>query len=328
VKILILRFSSIGDIVLTTPVIRCLKNQINDLEIHYLTKSKFKIILENNIYIDKMYDFEKSVAEIIPNLRAENYDYIIDLHNNLRSLSLKIKLKRKSSTFPKLNIKKWLLVNFKLNKMPNKHIVERYFDAVKFLGVKNDFQACDYFIPNYDIVDVNKELGIEKYITFAIGAQFATKRLPSAKIKELIEKIDEPIVFLGDSKDEKIAEEICNAFPNKKLINVCSKFNLNQSASIVKQSSVLITHDTGLMHIASAFNKHIVSIWGNTIPALGMYPYYPKYSENFSIHQVENLSCRPCSKIGFQTCPKKHFSCMNLQDSEKISKDVLNRFQI
>jgi ADP-heptose:LPS heptosyltransferase len=327
VKILVLRFSSIGDIVLTTPVIRCLKNQLNYVEVHFATKSKFKIILENNPNVDKIYHFEKNIKEITPILKSEKYDYVIDLHNNIRSLGLKIKLKTKSSTFPKLNIKKWFLVYFKINKMPNKHIVDRYFEAVKFLNIKNDLLQCDYFIPEKDGVQVKDFFGTDVYIAFALGAQFATKRLPIEKIINLVSKINEPIVFLGDSNDERTAQDICNSFPNKKLINACGKFNLNQSASILKQSKVLITHDTGLMHIASCFNKKIVSIWGNTVPELGMYPYFPVLKQNFSIHQVANLTCRPCSKIGFQKCPKSHFSCMNLQDENKILEDVFTKFK-
>jgi ADP-heptose:LPS heptosyltransferase len=82
------------------------------------------------------------------------------------------------------------------------------------------------------------------------------------------------------------------------------------------------------MHIAACFNVSIVSVWGNTIPALGMYPYYPNHSEKYSMHQVEGLSCRPCSKIGFQTCPKKHFNCMHLQNTVAIAEDLVLRSEI
>jgi ADP-heptose:LPS heptosyltransferase len=122
--------------------------------------------------------------------------------------------------------------------------------------------------------------------------------------------------------DNETAEKIIKALPNQQIVNACGKFSLQQSASIVKQAAVLLTHDTGLMHIASAFQIPIVSVWGNTVPALGMYPYYPQNEKGFSIHEVSNLKCRPCSKIGFKTCPKKHFNCMNLQDAKAIADDV------
>ncbi len=325
-KVLILRFSSIGDIVLTTPIIRCLKNQIEGIEIHYLVKSKFKTILDNNPNIDKIHSFEKSTKEVLTKLKEENFDCVIDLHNNIRTLALKLKLNKKSYSFPKLNFKKWLLVHLKKNKMPDLHIVDRYFEAVKFLNIQNDLQNCDYFIPKNAEIEINKSFGFEEFIAIAIGAQFTTKRLPLEKLILIIEKINHPIILLGDSNDAFVAEKICANFPNKLIENACGKYSLNQSASIVKQAQVLLTHDTGLMHIASSFNQKIVSVWGNTVPELGMYPYMPKNRENYSIHQVANLSCRPCSKIGFKSCPKKHFSCMNLQDETKIARDILEKF--
>jgi ADP-heptose:LPS heptosyltransferase len=111
------------------------------------------------------------------------------------------------------------------------------------------------------------------------------------------------------------------------LKNACGSFTLQQSASIVQQSKVLLTNDTGLMHIASCFEVPVVSVWGNTVPVLGMYPYYPQKRSLFSIHEVTNLNCRPCSKIGFKECPKGHFNCMKLQDSKRIASDVNERLK-
>ena len=111
-------------------------------------------------------------------------------------------------------------------------------------------------------------------------------------------------------------EEIVHRSTNKRIYNACGKLNLNQSASVVKQADVLITHDTGLMHIAAAFEKKIVSVWGNTVPEFGMYPYQKE--ENFKIVEVKDLSCRPCSKIGHKKCPKGHFDCMQKIDVDDV----------
>ena len=136
-KFLLIRFSSIGDVVLTTPVIRCLKKQVNDAEVHFLTKNSFAEIIENNLYIDKKIYFEDDLNAIIKNLKAENYDYIIDLHNNLRTFLIKLWLMKKSFSFNKLNFEKWLMVNSKINRLPNIHIVDRYMETIKSLGVTN-----------------------------------------------------------------------------------------------------------------------------------------------------------------------------------------------
>ena len=309
-KILIIRFSSIGDIVLTTPVIRCLKEQLRGAEIHYLTKRSFADILGNNPYVSKVYSIEKNISEALKELRLENYDHIVDLHNNLRSLEVKMRLFKSYTSFKKLNIQKWLLVNFKTDLLPKKHIVDRYMEAVKPLGIVNDSKGLDYFIPTKDEVDPGSlpETHRSGYIGFVIGAKHFTKQLPAEKIISICKKIDTPIALLGGKEDEAKGEQVRNAV-GKKIYNACGKYNLNQSASLIKQAKKVITHDTGLMHIAAAFKKETVSIWGNTIPEFGMYPYLP--DPGSKTVEVKGLSCRPCSKIGYPKCPKGHFNCMN-----------------
>lgn len=326
VKILIIRFSSIGDIVLTTPVIRCLRKKYGDTaEIHYLTKKAFVGLLVNNPYLDKVVSFEKEVDELIPSLKEENFDFIVDLHKNLRSKRVKLALRKKTYTFSKLNFKKFLLVKLKVNRLPKIHIVERYLNAVRPLGVENDNEGLDYFITNTEEVNPESFGVTENYIAFAIGAQFATKVLPTNKIIEILDGIKQPVVLLGGKMDQDKAKEIIKGLPNSKIIDTCGKYSISQSASIVKGASVLITHDTGLMHIASAFDVPIVSIWGNTVPDLGMYAYRPKNPSSTSIHEVEGLKCRPCSKIGYKECPKGHFDCMQKQNAENIAQDILKK---
>ena len=308
-KILIIRFSSIGDIVLTTPVIRCLKKQLN-AEVHYLTKSSFKGILNNNPYVDKVHTIEKEISsELIAELKNENFDFIADLHHNLRTLRLKKALNISSKSFPKYNIQKWLLVNLKIDRMPQMHIVDRYMETVSSLGVVNDAKGLDYFIPETSKVDLSRlpEIQSNGYVGIVIGGQHATKMMPILKLIELCDSLSEPIVLLGGPEDKLRGEEIVNAV-GVKVFNGCGQFKLDESASLVQQANWIITHDTGLMHIAAAFKKRIVSVWGNTVPELGMYPYLP--DPRSKIVQIKGLSCRPCSKIGYSKCPKTHFKCM------------------
>lgn len=316
-KILIIRFSSIGDIVLTTPVIRCLKQQLPDAEIHYLTKKAFKGILENNPYLHKVYSIEKEVKEIAADLKKENFDFIADLHNNIRTAQVKMILGKPSSAFRKLNFKKWLLVNFKINRMPAMHLVERYLQTVEQLGVKNDLKGLDYYIPQQDEIDI-KTLPASHhhgYIGFVIGAKHATKQLPIEKIISICKKINQPIVLLGGKEDVECGKIIEQA-AGVKIYNACGKYNLNQSASLIKQAKKIITHDTGLMHIAAAFKKEIISVWGNTVPDFGFMPYLPDAKSK--IVEVKNLSCRPCSKIGYKKCPQGHFKCMMLINEDEF----------
>lgn len=320
-RFLVIRFSSIGDIVLTTPVIRCLKKQVADAEVHYLTKESFRSIIEHNPYIDKVHYHSNDLPGIIEKLKEENYDAIIDLHHNLRTLKVKRALKKPSFSFNKLNIEKWLLTALKWDRMPDIHIVDRYMDTVKSFGVSNDEAGLDYFIPETEKV---KESDIPTshlagYIGIVIGAALNTKKLPVHKLQALCKGIEHPVMLLGGKEDRINGDLIASVDPDK-IYNACGKFSLNESADLVRRTKLIVSHDTGLMHIASAFKKQIISVWGNTVPEFGMYPYYgKKFLENYSsksdsgpfdIVEIEGLSCRPCSKIGYAKCPRGHFKCM------------------
>ena len=312
-KFLIIRFSSIGDIVLTTPVIRCLRKQYPDDEIHFLTRQAFKNIVEHNPYISKIHTLGDSFELMLHELATEDYDYIIDLHHNLRTLRVKKHLKQvKSFSFNKLNIEKFILTSFKINTLPKKHIVDRNFECIKALNVENDGLGLDYFIPAFDQVKESElpTSHMHGFIAVVIGAALATKKLPLHKLKELCAAIAHPIILLGGKEDYENGKAIAQ-IDEIKIYNACGKFNLNESADLVKKSKLVITHDTGLMHIAAALQKPIISVWGNTVPAFGMYPYYGKRSNvNYDVIEINKLWCRPCSKIGYKKCPKGHFKCM------------------
>ena len=326
-KILVIRFSSIGDIVLTTPVLRCLKQQLKGAEVHFVTKQLFAPILENNPHCDKLYAIEKNISEVSALLKKENYDLVIDLHHNLRSAQLKSVLGKSSRSFSKLNIEKWLMVNLKINKLPATHIVDRYFETIKPLGVKNDGKGLDHFIPKSEEVDI-KDLpaGFQNgYIGFVIGAKYFTKQLPKEKILSIIQKLDQPVILLGGKEDVHKGDAISSALHTTRaglIYNACGKYTLHQSASLIRQAKKIISNDTGLMHIAAAFKKEIVSVWGNTIPEFGMYPYYGNAEIQNLKSQISPLSCRPCSKLGFAKCPKGHFKCMNEINENEIVKFI------
>lgn len=322
-KFLIIRLSSIGDIVLTTPVIRCLKQQVANAEIHFLTKKSYQEIIEHNPFIDKKIFLDDRLNETINKLKDENYDYIIDLHNNIRTFFIKLRLNKKSFSFNKLNFEKWLLVNFKVNRLPQKHIVDRYMETVEgYFAIKNDGKGLDYFLP----VKTNKEITPalpQKYLAFIIGAKHGTKKIPVAKIISICKKINCQIVLIGGKEDEGTAKLITESL-TENILNFCGKLSINESAFVIKNASVVITHDTGMMHIAAAFKKKIISVWGNTIPEFGMTPYYGNNQIQNYKSQVLGLNCRPCSKIGYDKCPQGHFKCMINIDETAIEREVNN----
>ena len=328
-KFLIIRFSSIGDIVLTTPVIRCLKKQLPDAELHFLVKNSFRPVVQHNPYIDKLHTLDHSWELMMHELHDEDFDYIIDLHHNVRTLRIKNNLRKKSFSFYKLNIEKYIYTSVKINILPDVHIVDRYLKTVESFGVKNDGAGLDYFMaPNEEIkkgdIPVSHYAG---YIGCVIGAAHGTKRLPIHKWKEFCERIDYPVILLGGKQDATMANEVASVNPVK-IYNACGKFSINESADLVRRSKVIVSNDTGLMHIAAAFERPVISLWGNTVPSFGMYPYY---GDNFlsaqkqlpyTILQTNKLWCRPCSKIGYKKCPLGHFKCMEMIQTDSMIREV------
>ena len=268
----------------------------------------YKCLIEHNPNIDKIYSIDSDIKEVISELKNENYDWIIDLHNNIRSSQIK-RIRVKSKIYKKLNFQKFLFTNFGINRMPKTHTVDRFLDTIAHLGVKNDVKGLDFFLSKKDEVNI----GEKEYICFAIGGQHFTKILPTTKIIEICKKINKTIVLIGGEDDYNRADEIEKKV-GEKVINLCGKYSINQSAYIMKHAKYLITHDTGFMHIAAAFQMKIFTVFGGTHPDLGFTPYLPN-SEN-KIIQVENLSCRPCHRYGKSKCPEGHFNCMNLIDTD------------
>ncbi len=321
-KILIIRFSSIGDIVLTTPVVRCIKKQIAGVEIHYLTKPQFASLLANNPYIDKVLILQPRLTDTIKEVRTGGYECIIDLHHNLRTSVIKLMSGVRAHSFNKLNFRKWLLVSFKLNLMPDVHIVSRYLDTAKPIGVHDDGAGLDFFIPaeldNFVPQTLPPTHG-NGYVCAVIGATHATKQIPVDKMVQILNLAQRPVCLIGgkDVVDAAAQIEVQLTVP---CYNGVAKFSINQSAAVMRSAQVVVTPDTGMMHIAAALHKNIISMWGNTVPELGMYPY--KAGSASFIAEVKNLPCRPCSKLGYSKCPKGHFNCMNLIDGQEVAQKL------
>jgi ADP-heptose:LPS heptosyltransferase len=322
-KFLIIRFSSIGDIVLTTPVIRCMKKQLPGATIHFLVKKSFKAIVEHNPYIDHLHVLDDNLPQTIQELKKEKFDFIIDLHHNLRTLKIKNALKEvKAFSFNKLNIEKFLLTALKINVLPHKHIVDRNMETVTSFGVVNDGMGMDYFVPDKDLVtpeDIPSTHG-NGYVALVTGASLATKKLPLHKLKELCSAVNYPIILLGGKEELEEGEQLAAWYPGK-VYNACGKFNIHKSSDFTRKAKLVIAHDTGLMHIAAAFKKPVIAVWGNTAPIFGMYPYYGANSDQrFYNSEVNKLWCRPCSKIGYKKCPLGHFKCMEKNDVLELAR--------
>lgn len=317
-KILVIRFSAIGDIVWASPVVRCLKKQLPDCRLHVCTKAAYVEMWEANPYVDKIHALGENLSDLIEELRQENFDFVVDLHKNLRSMRIRWALAKRTFSYDKLTWQRFLFTRFQTDCMPRHangqpvHIVERYMQAVAPLGVQYDGQGLDYFIAPRYRVDLPREipaLGGVDFCAYIIGGSEPTKKLPLHKMVELCEKLPyRHIALIGGKEDEETGEQLNKKFTvlGKIIVNLCGKLNISRSASVAAQAAMVIGHDTGLTHIAAAFHDTIYSIWGTTSP-IGFQP----FCKNSVVLENTQLKCRPCSRSGAKTCPKKHFKCMN-----------------
>jgi ADP-heptose:LPS heptosyltransferase len=310
-RILIVRFSSIGDIVLTFPVVAAIKSRFPDCKIDYVTKQNFKVLLEACPAIDDVFLLEDSLQALRRQINLAQYDAILD-------------------RFPKNNLEKWLLTTFKIFPKKRTHVVERYLSTLsgRVLDWPIDTATHPYSIPTAAQFDIQARfhLAPKSYLAIAIGAQFATKRMPTDMLVELVNKIRLPILLLGGIEDQVTAKEILDQSKSNTIFSAVGLTSIHESAWLVKNASALLTHDTGLMHIGASFDVPLHIIWGNTIRDFGMYPYRLEQEEVYD-YEVADLPCRPCSKIGHQSCPKGHFSCMRKQDLSEIVK-AMNQINI
>lgn len=338
-KILVIRLSSIGDVLLTTPLLRCLKKQVTGAEVHFLTKEGNSPLLQNNPYVDRVYTLQPSVRETLQMLKKEHYDYVADLHNNRRSRRIRIALHTKGATYRKENFHKFMFILTKRNVMSGRHVVERYFDAVRTLGVVLDDEGLECYLPPSLQDDLfltttigeggqrmsgrsgrqvhAGELVAHPYIVIACGAQHATKRIPLDKLRFLCTAIRKPIILLGDAGDAERMEDWGLHF-QPHVTNLCGKTTLMQTAAFVSRAALVVTPDTGIMHLAAAFHRPTISLWGATHPDFGFSAFRTVHANFYA----EQLKCHPCSRMGGRRCPHKHFRCMHEHPWSHIARHI------
>lgn len=321
-KILLIRFSSIGDIVLTSLALRCIKNSYPEAEIDFLTKERYVELVSSYPQISKVLLSKNNLWQTSLEIIQQEYDAVIDLHSNFRTRILQQLLPESLSfyRYQKHSFRRILSVWLKRDLYQNEKVPEQYLKALQFLGVENDDKGLEFYIPKKDWI-YKMDLPYTHRAGFAVislGATHFTKKLPYSKWEELIKQLDVPIILIGGEQEVDISEKL-EQLDDLKIVNKCGKYNLHQSASVVAQSVFIITQDTGMMHIAAALKKKTISIWGGTVPYLGFEP-YGIYSEKSIIIENLELNCRPCSKYGRADCPKGHFKCMMDISVEEIIK--------
>ncbi len=320
-RVLIIRFSSMGDIILTSPVIRSFARQLG-AEIDVLTKPAFAPLYQHNPYVRKCFVHRSGFLQTGA-LRKQQYDLVADLHNNLRSRIYTWMLMRPVKRFHKANLAKWMAVRTKnLNNLPDGHLVHRYFDSLASEGIHYDQQGLDFFFPpDFDgasAAPVMTRMDKQPYLVLALGGTYYTKRIPAETAASIVKHMQHPVVLVGGDDCLEVAGALEKQYPDQ-IVNTTGKFNIFETAWMVNGASAVISGDSVVMHMAAALKKPLLTLWGNTVPQFGMYPLYPEGMDINLNFEVQNLPCRPCSKLGKSYCPAKHFKCMLQQDGGRIA---------
>ena len=315
-EILVIRFSSIGDIVLCTPVFRLLKKKYPQANITFLTKKKFANLLKGNSFIDEISSWDD--REDRNKLTFKSFDAVVDLHSNLRSLIVKLRFWQVPSvSVKKKNFNKFLFTLTKWKLFSVSSIVARYVGILKPFGIEDDGLGLDFVVAESD-----KHLEVSgDYAVVVLGGTYASKRIPENKLEELFAEMQKiKVVLIGGTEEADLGTRLADKFPDN-VISMCGNLGIHESARVIQSSKVVISGDTGMAHIAAALGKPIGLIWGNTSKDYGMSPVM-KQGIELKDFEVPGLGCWPCSKLGYGDCPKGHFSCMQAQKMDEVGKFV------
>ena len=306
-----------GDVILTSPVVRTVHNQLN-CEIHFLIKDSFRDLVKHSPFVHSVHSLSESLGSTISELQKENFDLILDLQKNRKSKKITKELNTETLTFSKLNVKKWILVQSGINLLPKSHLIDRYFDSLKDLGIKNDGLGNELFIPSSASVSIDKLALPKKYIALGIGAQHTGKCLNEEQLLYIAENTSLPIVLLGGKRELELSKRLSES-SNVTIWNLTAKSSLLETAEVIRRSTITISGDTGVMHMASAFKVPQISIWGCTSPELGMFP-YQGHAHSVIIEPLEHLK-RPCAKLG-NRCKYAPNWCIQSISPSRITEEI------
>lgn len=314
-NILVVRFGSIGDILLTTPLLRVLRHSHPGARITVLTKRAHTPLLSHNPHVHRVIGFApgRSITSLATELRGDEYTDLLDLHDNLRSRILRLLVPGRWRTYPKHRWARWLLVRAKRNRYRDRRpVAERYFSAARHLRAVPDGAPPEFFIGQEATEEVTEWLGsvglesASKMVALAPGAAHATKRWPVGHWLALIDRIlhdGSAVLIVGGPADAPIGSEL--AAGRSRVVSAAGRFGLQGTGALLQRASVLVSGDTGVMHMATAVGTPVIALFGPTVEAFGFFP----YTSRARVLELP-LPCRPCSTQGGPRCPLGHHRCM------------------
>lgn len=332
-RVLIIRLSSIGDIILTTPILKQLKEKYKNITLDFLVLENFKEAIKGVPYIDNLILFNKEkndgyskIKKFANQLSDNNYDYIFDLHDKVRSKLISKEIAKKGAKIYTYSKRKWwksLLVKTRLIKYEvDNTIVKNYFKPFEKFGLKYQGEELLFTFTKKDLENVNEYTNL---FAIAPGASKETKKWTIEGFGKLAKKLYEyykiKTALLGGKEDFERSEKI-NKISGNVCINLCGKLSLKESGALLSKTKLLITNDSGPFHIGRGVGCKTYVIFGPTNP--NMFEYTEK---NKLIYK--NEPCSPCSLHGDKKCPKGHFNCMkNIDENlifQEIKKDIKYR---
>lgn len=335
-KTLIIRFSSIGDIVLASPLLRVLRKKFPSSQIDFVTRKEYADLIRYNPNINFTLEFDatqgfRALRYLKEKIRREQYDLVLDIHNSIRSRYLRCMVGADDvMTINKRVIARMILVAFKKNYYRDiVSVADRYIESLQKHNIENDMKGLELYIPDNIMFAVSRRMAtfeLDRYkqiIGFCPSAKHSTKRWPQERFVEagirLANELDAKILVFGGTTDKSICSSIAQSInavsEAKRAVDLSGEFSLLETAAAMEFCDVVVTNDSGLMHIASAMKKKIVALFGSTVREFG---FFPIGEENIVLERT-GLYCRPCSHIGLNECPEKHFKCMtDIQAAEVV----------
>ncbi len=335
-KTIVFRLSSIGDIVLSSPLLRVLRKAVgNEARIDFVVRKEYAELVKYNHHLSVVHEYDpatgfEGLQKLAKELYSEHYDLAIDIHDSIRTKFLRAACRAKDAVVvDKRKLERWLLINLKRNAYDdNLSVAERYIETLKKYRITDDEKGLEIFIPDSTLFDISGKMAklrlneFEKVIGICPGSKHFTKRWQKEKFADVAshaaKEFNAKIILFGGKEEyadcQFVSDEVLRRVSEKSATNFAGEFTLLETAAAMEFCDVVLTNDSGLMHIAAAKQKKIVAIFGSTSREFGFAP----YGTESVIIENNDLDCRPCTHIGRKSCPKEHFKCMGDITVDKV----------
>jgi heptosyltransferase-2 len=328
-NVLLVRFSSLGDVLLTTPLIRAIRARHPAATLTALTRQAWAPLLSANPHLDQVVSVGpgQALVPLARAIRGARYTHLLDLHGSVRTRVLRLLVPGPWTGYDHRRRARTALISRHRDTYPDQvPVAERYFEAASDLDVRPDQEPADFYISPAAEARAGQWLaragldGEETLIGLVPGAMHATKRWPVRHWRTLAQSIRQQglaIVIVGSSADRMIASEIAEACGSPGAV-AAGELDLQATGALLRRCRVAVAGDTGPMHMATAMRIPVIALFGPTVRQFGFFPYRARGA----VLELE-LPCRPCSSKGGPRCPDGHHRCLEDLAPADVSARVM-----